>query len=495
MGQGNTVPRVSGGVPWWLWLIVVMATGMFVLGVLVQQSSPDADEVWAAAAESARRLEIDPLRQNLETYRDLGGDADRTDVLEGILAGATNRSPRAISILEPYLDHDDIELRTLATRYAAVAHQRDGNLPRAEELYLAFRELAPDNPVSHLLLMRLYQAAGAVVAAADIAEDVLRIEPMDQSAAQLIPQAYQHTGELEKALDAYESILDSDAAIASADPNTLYKYLKCLMSAGKVGAAAEFIKHNRAYINNPAITVSVFLKNGMIDEANQVLVEIEAQEEKGDDPRLRGRSIRASLEGIRVQAALLMKSGDFKQARAVLMETVTRYPRTKDVYEQLANLAREVGDDELAEVCGQNIEMLLEIERQIPDAVRRIGSDLTMPDLRVEVAKLHRELWNDDEAELWANAASYTAGNGRQELLRLLKSIDRPNSTLVPFKAESSSAKSSESTDASQPGSTVKKDARDKQDDVASESPESAGISADEPTDASKDSEPSSAEE
>ena len=49
MSQGNSTPRVSRGVPWWLWLIAVLATAMVVLGMLVKQSAPGADEVWKAA--------------------------------------------------------------------------------------------------------------------------------------------------------------------------------------------------------------------------------------------------------------------------------------------------------------------------------------------------------------------------------------------------------------------------------------------------------------
>lgn len=485
MGQGNSVPRVSGGVPWWLWLVAALATGMVALGIMVQRSTPGADEVWAAAVDNTKHLDANLLKENLKSYRSLGGDADRTNVLEGILAGATNRSPKAISILEPYLEHDDIELRTLATRFAAVAHQRDGNLPRAEELYLAYRELAPDDPVSHLLLMQLYQSAGAVVAAAEAAREVLEIDPSDQSAEQLIAQAYQDTGELTKAIDAYENILDSDAAIAAADPGTLNKYLKCLMLAEKSSSAADFIKQNRVYMNNSVIPVAVFLKNGMTDEANQVLTEIELQQERQDDPRQSGWNIRESLEGIRVKAAQLDESGETEQAIPVLIETVTKYPRSKEVYEQLANMAAEVGDKELEEVCRQNIVKLREIERQIPDAVKRIGNDLKSVDLRLAVARLQSELWNDTEAASWVKAASYIAGTGHQALRDLLMSVGRPKTMLVPFKSESDTAGNETPTPADASGLEQEENASDEDVDTA---PEASSIRADKPTTGSTDS-------
>ena len=34
MGQGNSAPRVSGGVPWWLWGVALLATAAVLLGVL-----------------------------------------------------------------------------------------------------------------------------------------------------------------------------------------------------------------------------------------------------------------------------------------------------------------------------------------------------------------------------------------------------------------------------------------------------------------------------
>jgi len=436
MSQGNSTPRVSRGVPWWLWLIAVLATAMVVLGMLVKQSAPGADEVWKAAVENVRSRDVESLRQNLETYREIGGDVDRATVLDGIVAEGTNRSPKAIAILEPYLEHEDRELQILATRFSGVAHQRDANLTRAEDLYQDYRKLSPDDPLPHLLLMRLYQAAGAVVAAADVAQDVLRLDTLDSSAAQVIPLAFQRIGDLDEAIESYASFLDTDTAVATADPGTLSKYLKCLMAAGRADAAAEFLLKNNQYIDNPYLAVAVLLRNDMIDEAEEVLVETERREEIGGDPRYMGQSIRASLEGIRVKAAQLHRSGDSQQAITVLRQAAASYPRTKDVFEQLARVAADVEDDELAEACRKNIDKLTEIEKRIPEAVQRIGTDLESTDLRIEVAKLHRELWNDDEAESWARAASYVAGSARQELLNLIRSIERPGTMFVPFPTE-----------------------------------------------------------
>ena len=50
MGQGNSIPQVSDGIPWWLWVFVLLATTAVVLGIVAGQKKEEtAPEIFARA--------------------------------------------------------------------------------------------------------------------------------------------------------------------------------------------------------------------------------------------------------------------------------------------------------------------------------------------------------------------------------------------------------------------------------------------------------------
>ena len=52
MSQGNSVPRVSGGVPWWLWTAALLATVAVVLGTLAEQEDETVLDVFRRGVEA-----------------------------------------------------------------------------------------------------------------------------------------------------------------------------------------------------------------------------------------------------------------------------------------------------------------------------------------------------------------------------------------------------------------------------------------------------------
>ncbi len=418
MGQGNSVPRVSGGIPPWLWLGAVTATGLVVFGILVEQSGPSPDEIWAKAVAHSTERDKNLIEEDLEALRQAGGDPDRIKVLEGIVNGASNRDPRAIETLTPYLEHDDLELRQLATKFSAMSYQRIGNSVGAEKLYQANIEMAPDNVLSHLLLMQLYEQAGALVPAAKVAEDVLQLDPENSLAAALIPAAYRDSGQLEEAITAYQTLLGTESAIVSADPDVLTDYLKCLMAAGREAEAAEFLKTNSEYVTDLSIGMDVFLKNGMVDEAEEILFRA--------DEATRKKYAQSS----QIQAARVSNP---EEAIAILQKVAMLNPRSPGIYEQLAEVATAAGQNEVAKTCQENLRRLSEIRQRIADAVAAIGSNLDSPDLRIAVAELQLEVWGYVEATEWLSKASFVAGPRQPEVTKLRASLQFPSSLLIPF--------------------------------------------------------------
>jgi len=442
---------------------------MVIFGILVQQSGPSKEELWAKALADINVRDKSFLEADLEAYRNAGGDIDRINVLDGILTGASNRDPRAIEMLAPYLRHDDVELRQLATKYSATSYQRMGNSSSAEMLYKANLEMTTDKAESHLLLMQLYEKAGALLPAAKVAQDVLRIDPDNQLAALVVPVVYKNTGQFEEAIAAYHGLLDTESAIVSADPDVVTSYLDCLMAAGKEKKAVEFIQANSEYVSDKESSMDVFLKNGMLSEAEEILLRV-------------GEAARDHfVQSSRIKAALANESGDSETAIAILRKAAMTNPRSPSVFEQLAGIAIEVGQDELAEVCQQNIRKLDEIRQQISDAVMAIGSDLESPDLRIAVAKLHLDLWNYGEATAWLRKGLYVAGPRQAEVTGMLQSLKMPQTMLFPFGAATSPNLDEESAD----GGVL--------DSKANDTASSSKVS-EPPADESEDTEPEPAE-
>lgn len=477
MGQGNSAPRVSGGVPWWLWGVALLATAAVLLGVLSGFDEENIDDVFAEAIFAAESRKKDDLEQLLIVLRKRGLDEDRLGILEGLLSAATTRHPRAVQQLEPYLDHENEELQILAVKFSGISQQAMGNAAAARELFKKSVDLAPDDIQPRTMLLGLYAVAGSLDLVEQQAREILEIDPEDVFAQEQMIFALGESGRLDEALAACVPLLDSDAAVATASPELLEHYVVWLAETDRDEELKPFVEKYRKLIANYDIRFRAILRCGMLDVVDEFL---EGQQIPVENPL-----------AVWAKALREMEAENWQNAVRLLGQVAEAIGRSPLVFEHLERAATNNNQPELAEACRQNIEALAEIRRKRYEAVNAIGDDMADPELRLAVARQNQELSVRDEYDRWLKRAVAVASQKQLRDIQLNYSFQYLSSPLIPIPgAHDGSVGNSDSDDDAAPDS--KADGEDKP--ATAEPAEESGEPAEETEDVPSEEEPSEEE-
>lgn len=421
MGQENPVPRVSGGVPWWLWLLALTATAGVVLMIVADREVETTAEIFDRAVKAIDRADGQTVAQCLASLEQMGGADDQVAILKGVTAGATDRDPRSIEILAPYIDHPNDQYRRLAIKFSARSHQKMGNSEQARLLHEKYAEIDPSDPSPHLLLLQLYLDAGALDAARDAAQVILELQPENRNAREAIAMIQAVTGEADEAKQLYRDLLKTEGDRAAASPDTIKNYLNTLLKTGETDTALEFTQENLALVTDPAIRIELYIRSNQLDEAEEVLTGLQLAPENPLFLELRG--------------GRAINDGDWELAVGLLTQAALQMPRSIPVFERLEYSARNNNQPELAEACRDNLDAIHELEQQLENAARAIGSDMKDPELRIRVAEIAEELGRPTVARQWLNSAARVAPDRQIEIQKRLQSLVRPDRLLVPIGA------------------------------------------------------------
>ena len=422
MSQGKSAPRVSGGIPWWIWIAAILGTLLVAVIVLEEQNPPDGKELIANAFEAAEAREPDVLESNIEQLRKLDGYEDQLQVLDGVRAIFRKRDPRALRILKPYLSHEDISLSRPATVYSAMANERMGNLAGAIELYLANANLDDGSAKAWSLVMEIYYSIGVFGPASEAAEKVLTADPDDQRARELIPTIQHMLGETDAAMTGWKELLATEAGRATTTPEIVNTYLTALVDRNEYKEAFEFLTANASLVSSPALAADILILNGEFDQYDLL---------RGNgDVDIPNDQIYAEW----VEAERILADGDADLAFDMLQETVERFGRHPPLLKRLQTIAIDSGHQEVAAVCGKNLERIHDLRQQKADATRAIGTDISDVEQRLDISKLAQRLGDPLGTEFWISAAAKVAHKQSLEIKKRVYSISPSTRLLIPFK-------------------------------------------------------------
>lgn len=438
MGQGISGSRISDGVPRWIWLTAVAVTVLVVFGIFVSQYEEESlDVLFARTSTALDERRKDVFRECLDEYRHRDGDSDRVAVLEAINAGVSNRYPKSITLLEPFLEHADPVLRTLATKYTGVAYQVIGDKTAARLMYLKCIKMAPADGRTRLLLLGLYNHSGAVQPAAELAKEILESDPQNQTAATTLTEALVSTGQLPEAISLFETQFETEGDRASASPDMITSYLNCLIETDQTDVATQFYDENESIVSDGRIRMTLYLKNGRLDDANAFLQQSEANTD--------------SILETRLTAARAMQSENWDLAVRILGHAVLLMPRSTQLFQELEQAATKGNKPALIESCQANIRGIRELQQNMQMAIKAIGNDMQNPQLRLAVAEAAEQLALEPEFNKWHLAALNVASDEPARLLSTEPAITYPSKPLVPiptaFEASSASGSDDSGTD------------------------------------------------
>ena len=472
MRQGNSGSRISDGVPWWIWLTAVAVTVLVLFGIFVGQYEDESlDALFARTCKVLDDREKNKFKECLDEYRRRDGDSDRTAVLEAIEAGVSSRYPKSIMLLKPFLEHADPVLQTLATKYTGIAYQVIGEKNAARLMYLKCIEMAPADVRARNLLLGLYTNSGIVEGAAELADEILELDPTDQTATTAMTEALVSTGRLSEAISLLTTKLQTEGERASASPDIITSYLNCLIETDQTDVATQFYDENESLVRDAKIRLTIYLKNGRLDDADAFLQENEQEPDSTLVPRL--------------EAARAMQSGNWDLAVRTLGHAVLLMPRSPQLFQDLEQAATKGNKPALVESCQANIRGIRELQNNMQMAIKAIGDDMQNPQLRLDVAQAAEQLGLLSEFKKWFRTALYVASDEQRKSLgtEQEQSFTAPSKPLVPiptaFGASSASGSGNSSTDSDSEKANTETVERSESEEAASQ--DSADTSGDQP--------------
>ena len=361
------------------------------------------------------------MRKETVTGSEVDDVQDQIQVLSGIEAKAMKRDPRAVEILEPYLDHPNEDYRRLALRFSALARQTMGHSAMARQLHLKWAELDPSDLIPQFQLLRLYIAACAFESVQATADRILSVDPENREAIEATALAQFLTGDLAGSRRTYASILETEGDRAAASPMVINNYVKSLLNSGDAQAALEFARQNQT-ICEPAMKFDIYMESGDLSEdIDQLLMTMRAP--TGSPPS-------AELTGLRA-----INDGDWELAVETLSHAALEMPRSSRIFRRLKQAAENNEQMELAQACQENLDGIQRLQQQLDEASRAVGTDMQDANLRLKAAELATELVRFNDATRWIEAAAMVDPDRQVELLDFRNTIGFPTKPLVPIGA------------------------------------------------------------
>ena len=340
----------------------------------------------------------------------------------------TRRYPRAVQILEPFLDHPDEKYSQLALNSSAHSYERMGNSARARQLYLKSAEADTSDLVPLLQLLRWYVSSGALKTAQETADKIFSLDPKNRDGTEAIAIIQLAMGDLVEARDTYAAMLETEGDRAAASPQMIKNYITVLIRLGEPEVALEFARQNEAIAGGDRE-----MKFELLMETNQV-------EEEVDELLLKLRVQTDSPLIAEVMGARAINDGDWELAVGLLSQAALKMSRSIRVFKRLELAATKNNQAELAEACRANLEGIRDLEQRQIEAVNAIGDDMEDPELRLTVAEIAVELARLGEAARWVDAAAMVAPDRQVEILDRKMAITFPTKPLVPIGAAFSKA-------------------------------------------------------
>ena len=482
MAQGNSVPRVSSGVPWWLWMLALVASAAVILGIVSDRSRNDvtSSDIFARAAAALESGDGAIVLESHEALRRRDDADEQVAILDGIKAGATHRFPRSVKLLAPFLGHSNDQYRKLALKYSAVGYQRMGDSKRARQLTEQYAEIDPSDVQPLVVLMQMYMDVGALEAATETAARVLTLDSENRNALTITGLAHVLRGELAEAKKSLAAMLESEGDRAAASPEVVMHYVTALIKLDESEAALKFQRDNSSLLTDPMTRLLLYMETNQLEDFDAVLKTLEMPAD--------------SAFHIQARGARAINAGDWELAVGLLSQAALQLPRSTQVFEQLELAATENKQSDLAEACRENLNAVRRLEQQMQEAVRAIGPDMEDPELRLKVAELAIEVGLPTQAQRWIDAATRVAPSDQAEILKLREQVYRRNKLLVPIGAAFSAVRKSE-TVAPQPTDSDSSNENPASDDGApsATSAEEAGTG-DSPVSEESSAEPESAD-
>lgn len=369
--------RPSGGIPWWIWLFgAVFAVAL--VGSLIPRLFPTDPQVLfneALVILESPTPDVEKLNEAVETLKELPEWSGQVKYLEARMEVGRNMPLKAIPKLVEAMKSDAV--RGKAGLLLGRAYGTAGKFEDAVStltLVLDDPEVGDD---------ARFIAASILSNGLALKEAYDHVQILKQKGYKPV-QVFQQEGDIlmdygrfDEAAQCYRKSLD-EAGDAPVMNDVADRYLTCLVKAGKITEADEYVDMIEDPSRGSKFQALSLLGKGKITEALTVL----------DSTR---REMPLVGEGAVVAAKVCLAEGNIEKIKAELpsmISTVTKMTRNRDAFETLAEMAAKSGNEALANSAKKNAEQLKAIEDEFRKQVVAVSATRNDVDGRLKVASL-----------------------------------------------------------------------------------------------------------
>jgi tetratricopeptide (TPR) repeat protein len=350
----NPKPRVSGGVPWWIWGIMAILGGGIIVA-LVQKSIPeDPAELFEQALVAADKQDANTVKSvagKLSEYPDF---ATKKKFLDGILMLGNSRPLKAIDLLKDAAEEPGIRVRALMMLGTAYAQAE--NMKASVETFQSVLKEDPNAEDARFRLASIYKDLLALDLAVSNLDVLIANKFRLAATLKMRGDIRFDRREFGPAAEDYEAAINSDKNNQSAGKG-FFEAEKLLQDGDlkKLAVALETIRSNASFDPRGHVLYGkMMLKEGTADKAAE------------------------GLAGLQVNLQLIT--------------------RNVELFKVVAELARVAGDEKMALAAQQNVEQLQLLDKEYNNQLAQVSATQDGYDDRIKLAQLAREIGQYDFA-------------------------------------------------------------------------------------------------
>lgn len=435
MAQTAPKIRVKSGVPWWLWLMMLVFGGGVLITAVVSAIPEDLDGYYEAALEGFDNSDPLPLRKALEKLDGNPDYAAQVDLLKGLDLMATSRPLKAIPLFKKA--SKDPKAGERAQTCLGQALFRGGRYVEAIDVMRDAIAKDTDNSEYRnyaILATQLYEL-GAFEEALQCSEKMLVSDsvPADRRAmthslrAGMLKDLERHA----EAAKEYAAAIELDP-VSPTNSSMALKMAQSLLAADQPEEARKALEMADPSPDLEIVRVECMLKAGEVDAAAKAI-----------EPAMQGGPGMEATPRVQVVYAKVMLNRGKARAEEVLVRVRNLagiMTRDREFFRVAADVAKMAEQNEEAELYEQNYLALTELEKQYQeqrDAVIRNSTDAAG---RMKCGELAGDSGKFELARYWFTAAEKVDPNLKTEATTGIEMLFQMKPEIVPlgkYKVES----------------------------------------------------------
>ncbi len=418
MSQGVSVPRVSSGLPWWLWLLLLLVTAGVVGGLIFSVVPENPQEVFRTAVEAGRSGRIQELRSGIARLERYPEFQEHRKLLEGMQAVADMRDPKAIELLEEVSDNP--ELSGYALSSVALAYRRTGQLVKCVSALQTAVDSNPDAVQPRLELADMYLQLGGLKLAVKEVEAVLKADPDNPDALATLGTAYWEMRDFQAAADRLGGSLKTPGQLSAATPGVIERYLKSVVALKDLDALSNFGSEHASLVTDDELRAEILLLQGDTTGLQGMIDKM--KEFGGEAPGV-----------TKLKAMQALQNDEAEKAFQLLTGLTTIIPRDAGIWEMLRDAAIKLDRTQIAEIAQQNVDGLNEIEEQYRQVASQETGQVDQIDPLVKLGDLAMAVGQYELVYLWYQRASAIDPSLAEAALEKRREMYTVQKALVPL--------------------------------------------------------------